>query len=465
MRRVYKGSPAAGGADSGGDKKCAWVVLLMGGGSYEPGALVVAQSLKALKTRHDVVCMVTADVPAETRARLKESALYDAVVDVPYITQKTRPFTSSHQVEMYGGWIDHSFTKWNCLLLTQYRRVLLVDADIVAMANCDDLFELRPPAACYSNPWAEPHQPSPSAREGLLNPYLTPSRGSRGGLRWSDPLHGSRVTGDRIEMAVHTKSFVGWGAMVLLEPSAEKHAALLTMIYAAGAVFGEEYNSISGSDEVSIALLYAREGWTHIHQRYLAIPWKTDWVSCDIRAYHFHGRKPWNSAPTEWPDLAIWWGVAGRVVADHPTLRGLFYPRKLSAIEEHSPEHSPAGPNIGILAARATINGGDGSGPRGDGRGPRGDGSGPRGDGRGPRGDGSGPRGAVVARADGRGPRGGRHDDRDPRGMKKSPSVEITAPSGALIGPNNNTIPVKLGAGIACVSNTEIAGLLAALGL
>ena len=433
MRRVYKGSPAAGGADSGGDKKCAWVVLLMGGGSYEPGALVVAQSLKALKTRHDVVCMVTADVPAETRARLKESALYDAVVDVPYITQKTRPFTSSHQVEMYGGWIDHSFTKWNCLLLTQYRRVLLVDADIVAMANCDDLFELRPPAACYSNPWAEPHQPSPSAREGLLNPYLTPSRGSRGGLRWSDPLHGSRVTGDRIEMAVHTKSFVGWGAMVLLEPSAEKHAALLTMIYAAGAVFGEEYNSISGSDEVSIALLYAREGWTHIHQRYLAIPWKTDWVSCDIRAYHFHGRKPWNSAPTEWPDLAIWWGVAGRVVADHPTFHRLFYPRKLSAIEEHSPEHSgehspersPAGPNIGILAARATINGGDGRGPRGDGRGPR-------------------------------------RDDRDPRGMKKSPSVELTAPSGALIGPNNNTIPVKLDA---CVSNIEIAGLLAALEL
>lgn len=335
-RRAYKGVAAAAHASTRDDMKCAWVVLLMAGNAYEPGALVVAQSLRTMKTQHALVCMVTDDVPAETQVRLRGSAqhpLYDDVIGVPYITQKTRPFKTSRQSEMYSGWIDHSFTKWNCLLLTQYSRVIVVDADVVVMANCDDLFELRPPAACYSNPWAWPCR----LHGGLPNPYLSPPI-SHGGLPHPNPIppfshvadlpHGTNVKAEQIEMAVNTASFVGWGALVLLAPNIEKHAALLAMIRA-NMVFGEEYNAISGSDEVSIALLYARagEGWTHIHQRYLAIPWKWDWVSRDIRAYHFHGRKPWVMAPSEWPDLADWWDVADRIIVNHPELHRVFYSR------------------------------------------------------------------------------------------------------------------------------------------
>lgn len=319
-RRTYKGGRVAPDPNP---PKCAWVVLVMIGKAYAPGALVVAQSLRAMKTKHDLVCMVTDDVPPETRAQLRGTAqnpIYDHVVEVPYVAQRTRPFESKKQAEMYGGWIDRGFTKWNCLKLTQYDRVILVDADVAAVTNCDDLFELRPPAACYSYPWAYPWQ----VRGGLTNPYLKCEPGREGSC---DLPHGTRVPARQIEEALRTGSFVGWGAMVLLEPNAANYKAFLAMIHA-DAVFGEKYNAISTADEISIAAFYARKagGWTHIHQRYLAIPWKRGWVSRDIRAYHYHGRKPWDMEPDEWPDLAEWWKVAKRLVAEHPDLRPMFYP-------------------------------------------------------------------------------------------------------------------------------------------
>ena len=310
------------------NSKNAWVVLLMMGDAYAPGALVVAQSLRDTKTKHDIVCMVTHDVSLETRAQLRgtpQNPIYDDVIEVPYIVHPTRPLQSKKQVELYGGWIDRSFTKWSCLKFTWYHRVIFVDADMVVVANCDDLFELRPPAACYSNPWAYPW----ADRGGITNPYLTNEKG-----RSRPPAHGACVPAAQIEKALHSGSFVGWGAVVLLEPNAAKFEDLLAMIHK-NPVFGEEFNVVSGSDEVSIAALYAQAGWTHIHQRYLAIPWKPRWVPPhDVCAYHFHGRKPWEMAISEWPDLAIWWQVVGRLIARCPKARQMFYPKAVAGLDD-----------------------------------------------------------------------------------------------------------------------------------
>ena len=296
---------------------CAWVVLLMNGVSYLPGALVVARTLRDVQTRHALVCMVTQDVPSTARAQLRGTAhapLFDEVVEVPLVSHPTRPFRSKKQAELYGGWIDRSFTKWNCLTLTRYARVLLVDADMAFVANCDDLFALPPPAACYSYPWARPY-----TRGGVANHYLG---------HGVDLPHGTRIPARQIFRALRSGSFVGWGALVLLEPSTAMFEGLLASIRAE-AVFGAEYNSVSGADEVSIAAFYAGVGdWTHIHQQYLAIPWKLNWVArAQTKALHYHGRNPWDMNPDEWPDdLSVWWGVAASLVRGDGMLRPVFYP-------------------------------------------------------------------------------------------------------------------------------------------
>jgi hypothetical protein len=287
------------------NSKNAWVVLLMIDENYVKGALVVAQTLRNMKTKHDIVCMVTNDISDNIRSILLETSLYDFVIEVPYIEQATRPFRSPKQLDMYSDWIDRSFTKWNCLTLTQYDRVILLDADMLLIANCDDLFDLKAPAACYSNPWGIPYGT-------LKNPYL------------SDNLqHGAIISEQQIKSALTLSTFVGWGTMILLEPNKENYDAFIKMIHAKK-VFGMEYNAISGSDEISIALFYAATGWTHIHQKYVAIPWKKHWVSKDIRAYHYHGHKPWLMKPDEWPDLADWWTIVKQIKLLHPELCKLF---------------------------------------------------------------------------------------------------------------------------------------------
>lgn len=318
-RRPYRG----GRREPAPEPRCAWVVLLMIGDAYAPGALVVAHSLRAARTRHPLVCMVTHDVPAETRARLLGEPgrpIFDRVVEVPYIRRATRRFASQRQEEMYGSWIDRSFTKWNCLAFVEYERVLFIDADMVVLANCDDLFELPPPAASYSHPWARPWQ----AQGGICSPYV-----AEGG---ADIPHGARVPAALVLDALSGarfggSSYVGGGGLVLLEPSAERFAEYLALV-GEGEVYGAQFACTSGGDETSIACLYARAGrdWTNIHQRYSAIPWKTEWVSRDIRVYHYLGRKPWEMSREEWPDLADWWGHADRLVAAHPGLRETFYP-------------------------------------------------------------------------------------------------------------------------------------------
>jgi hypothetical protein len=310
-------------APPAGAPECAWVVLLMLGDGYTPGALVVAESLRRQNTAHDLVCMVTPDVSAAARAHLRRDGpsgrpLYDAVVEVPYLTHRTRPFESKRQAELYGGWIDHSFTKWQCLTLTQYRRVLLVDADMVFTSNCDDLFDLHPPAACYSNPWAHPHAP----RSRIPNPYVSSCPRPP---RQRDLPHGARIPWARVLEALRVGAFVGWGALVLLAPGG---FAEFGAMVCAEPVYGLQHRTPSGSDEVSIAEYYAarRQDWTHIHPRYLAIPWHPAWVPRGVRAHHYHGRKPWDMDPAEWADLALWWEGAQRCILAAPELREVFHP-------------------------------------------------------------------------------------------------------------------------------------------
>ena len=303
--------------------RCAWVTLLMLGKAYAPGVLAVAQSLRDVRTKHSLVCMVTDDVPAETREQL--ALVYDRVEQVPYIKHDTARFESARQAEMYKGWIDRSFTKWNCLALTSFDRVAFVDADMIVVANIDDLFELRPPAATFSSPYAYPWQ----RPGGIPNPYL----GSGGECPPdAEPAacelpHGARIPASTILAAAKEGSFVGAAVLVVLAPSLADYEGLRQLIDRAP-VFGEGYTRKSGADEVALALYYAGRGvdWTNIHQRYQAIPWKKNWVSRDIRAFHYLGRKPWDQDPDEWPDLADWWRVAKQLVQKYPALREVFFP-------------------------------------------------------------------------------------------------------------------------------------------
>jgi len=311
-RRQYKG----GQPPTKEASQDAWVVLLMIGTAYLPGVLVAGYSLRRMKTRHQIVCMVTPDIDENTKQQLFQ--VYDEVVVVPYIEHATRPFKTLTQNEMYKGWIDRSFTKWNCLNLVKYRRVILVDADIVFLVNVDELFDLKAPAACFSLPWMQPWSP-----KGLENPYVS--------ANGNPVVHGETVPASTVKKALLMKTSVGGGFLQLHVPRKETYQGLLSLLGSVS-VYGADHLTTSGADEQLIAD-YTTSDWTNIDPRYAAMPGKDKWVSTDIKAYHYFHTKPWDLSVEEWPDLACWWKVADQLAKAVPDLSSVFHPKETSTLD------------------------------------------------------------------------------------------------------------------------------------
>ena len=311
--------------------KCAYVVLVWGSDRYVPGALVLAGSLRQVGAKHDLVCMATPGVSAASRERL--GRVYDHVVLVEEIARESRKFAAEQQGKLYNGWIDTSYTKWNALRLTGYARVLVVDSDMLFLVNCDELFELAPPAACFSMPWATPHQ------SGIGNPYL---RGGR------PPAHGDTVAAETIRGALSSDrfSFVGCTWTTLLEPDMDVFDDLMEVI-GRERPYAEGCPCVNGPDEISLAEVYAERDvdFRHIAPRFAAIPWHPQWAGADARALHYHGgSKPWECERGRWPDLLTWWSAADALSSKYP---GILDPPR-------SPRGSTDGPALAAAPLSAS---------------------------------------------------------------------------------------------------------------
>ena len=119
--------------------KRAYVTMLCGGDGYLPGAKALANSLHATGTAEPLVAMVTPDVTPAGRTRLAGDGW--TVVEVQPIDN---PMAAEHRLfDRFGG----VFTKLNAWNLTDYDKLVYVDADTLVLRNVDELFERRDFAA------------------------------------------------------------------------------------------------------------------------------------------------------------------------------------------------------------------------------------------------------------------------------------------------------------------------------
>jgi alpha-N-acetylglucosamine transferase len=322
----------------------AWCMLVMLNPEYIMGALVCAKSLKNVNTQYPIICMITQDILDALPTAIEIlSHVFDDVVLVPIIEHPVVEFKAIRQKEMYGHWINKSFTKWNCLTLVSsetgslFDKVILLDVDMIMLTNCDELFELQAPAGCFSQPWAYPYQKHHAAP----NPYI---KCSKKWLAQKDIPHGATIKADVIMTAIcksesiHSGSdaytaaatFTVGGFILLLKPSLEDYNYLLEEIIQKVMPYGKDIYSISGADETSISLLYASRGinFRHIHQRYAATSWKPDWIpSGEARAFHYFGKtKPWNMHVDEYPDLLVWWNIANKLCSENEYIKNMIAP-------------------------------------------------------------------------------------------------------------------------------------------
>ena len=129
--------------DSQGNRLYAYVTLIMMGDSYIPGAITLAQSLINLNSQADKVVLVTPDVSDEGKKILNK--FFDRVIEVNYVNIRNW----RTKIQTQRKYLELVFTKFHLFNLTQYKKVILIDADALVLKHPDHIFTLNAPAGCF----------------------------------------------------------------------------------------------------------------------------------------------------------------------------------------------------------------------------------------------------------------------------------------------------------------------------
>ncbi|WP_241573287.1 glycosyltransferase family 8 protein [Rosenbergiella nectarea] len=164
----------------------AWATLLTQD-NYLVGVIALQRSLKQQQSKWPLVVMVTPSISQATREQLVSEGC--RWVDITPLYPKAE--LSQHYASAQFGEVWSKLRVWG---LTDYRRIVFLDADMLAVKNMDELFDLPLPeghiAACHAcrcNPnqiasypagwqpnachytWQEKHQQPPEALDLYLN--------------------------------------------------------------------------------------------------------------------------------------------------------------------------------------------------------------------------------------------------------------------------------------------------------
>eukprot|EP00210_Caulerpa_lentillifera_P004961 g4735.t1 len=268
----------------------AWVTLVFGLDlSYISGALVLASALRRQGTCGDLVCMVTPDVPQESRTQLMQ--FFDLVVEVPYLMTLALQKQSSRFDACYSSWLDRCFTKFALFGLVEYEKIVFLDADMLPLeGNFDVLFQCPTPAGICSSVKGRIEN---EKLHGVPLPRLVINESLRNG-------HGHH--------GVH-------GCLLIFKPDLKVYTNLRQMVEEA-----DKYGSMESSvapDELMITKYFIND-WHHVHVKYGWVSWadRKD-LGVDPCILHYIHQKPWADGQS-WDDFKYWNQEAKEVVKCSP---------------------------------------------------------------------------------------------------------------------------------------------------
>lgn len=288
------------------NNKYAYVTLVMLGDSYISGAIVLAKSLDYCQSKADKVVLVTPDVSNEGKEIL--SKYFDLVKVVPYI----RVFNWRG---LHKDYLNLVFTKFHCLELTQYKKILLIDADAIVLKHPDHLFSLNTPAGIYL-----------SDKNLIISydnngNYILPKSGE---YEWYNKFcnkipHGSLIPKDITDRVKREKMNSGMGGgLMLLEPRK-----------------GECENIVKDARNSDLV----RKFFVWPEQQFLTVKYSGKWHSINPRFFGLQGYPHWkvlfglqyggdkpfvlnfkfpNDVRIKYPDFILWHTIYHQILKDNP---------------------------------------------------------------------------------------------------------------------------------------------------
>ncbi len=260
----------------------AYVTTLSNGDGYVPGVEALGRSLDRTGTRHPKVVLVTPDVPSVARALLSSQG---------WLIRSVDPIRSPNEdMQRLFERFANTFTKLRAFGLTEFSKVVLLDADTIVIENIDELFE----------------RPAPAAAPDFLLPDHFNS-----GVMVVDP---SKLTFERMMEHLFVSDSYDGGDQGFLNSFYPDWYAL-----PAGHRLPSGYNMHH-----------------FIYQFLRAHPGLSKYVEGRAKIIHYTVQKPWRSKPTLTGGSEKWWGMYFDAHPEHA--RG--WKRRVHAIEDWSFDHA-----------------------------------------------------------------------------------------------------------------------------
>ncbi|GAG01243.1 unnamed protein product, partial [marine sediment metagenome] len=122
--------------------RVAFVTMLMMNDTYLPGIIMVGLQLKKLSPEIERVCMVTDDITEETIETISKVFI---IKQVPYIRVREGYISDPTKSKIYS----RSFTKLNFMNLTEYDKIIWIDADMIPLRNTSELIHYPSPSVPF----------------------------------------------------------------------------------------------------------------------------------------------------------------------------------------------------------------------------------------------------------------------------------------------------------------------------
>ncbi len=300
--------------------KTAFATFLMLNDNYLPGCLVLAAGLRRQNVAVPLIVMVTPDVsPAATEAL---GLLYDHVVPVDRIyvphrrrqERQDRPYYFTRiQVLRLGPDGDLGF---------DFDQVVVIDADVLPLANYAALLEIPAPAGVLNEDKA--HFVEVDAEGG----YVYPESAREGHWNWHDIYaecpHGTLVPRHISDRPAVDPSNMGFnGSLFVMKPCIDEYRAILRDVERPDMqrLVGDLFD------------------WPDM--QYLTLRWSGTWRNIDVRfsalngypsldvlyGTHFAGFKPWYFQRAKamkryarHPDFQLWFERYEELITHYPGL-------------------------------------------------------------------------------------------------------------------------------------------------
>jgi hypothetical protein len=301
--------------DIHGNKLYAYVTLVMMGDRYISAAIVLAHSLRKLNTQADLVVLITSDVSEDGKRVL--STYFDKVLLIDYVVAKNWRTRKQH----HRKYLELVFTKFHLFKLTEYKKILLIDADALVLKYPDHIFSLNAPAGCFLE------DKDLFITYDKNGNYILPADNK---IKWYQQYckccgHGKLIPKEMTDKLYtnFTNSGIG-GGLILLEPKKGEFESILKDISKGKMKYLIENNFV-WPEQQYLTLRYSGK-WHSINPRFFGLQGYPHWSV--LYGLQYGGDKPFifdskieMSIRVQYPDYILWHILYAEICDKYPTFK------------------------------------------------------------------------------------------------------------------------------------------------